>query len=35
MTAVDKDNPKVTYEHGFLKISYNLLPVLERIIEIK
>jgi HSP20 family protein len=32
---IDRDNPKVTYEDGLLRIAYILEPVVERIIEIK
>lgn len=35
MTAIDKDNPVVTYDNGLLKIAFSLKPVVERIIEIK
>lgn len=35
MAAIDRDEPKVTYENGFLQIVYTLQPVVERIIEIK
>jgi HSP20 family molecular chaperone IbpA len=34
MSPIDRDNPKVTYENGFLRIAYTLLPIVERIIEI-
>lgn len=34
-TAITKDEPKVTYEDGLLRIAYPLEPVVERIIEIK
>jgi HSP20 family protein len=34
MTALDKDNPEVTYTNGLLRIAFNLKPVVERIIEI-
>jgi HSP20 family protein len=32
--TIDRENPKVTYENGFLRISYPLKPIVERIIEI-
>lgn len=32
---IDRSNPAVTYANGFLHITYPLLPVVERIIEIK
>lgn len=32
--AIDKDNPKVTYTGGILRIAFKLLPSLERIIPI-
>jgi len=32
--AIDKDNPKVSYENGLLYIVYSLKPIVERIIEI-
>jgi HSP20 family molecular chaperone IbpA len=35
VSALDRDNPKVTYENGFLRIAYQLQPIIERIIEIK
>lgn len=35
LTAIDRDNPKVTYEQGLLRIAYPLQPIVERIIEIK
>jgi HSP20 family protein len=35
LSPIDKDKPKVTYENGFLTISFALQPVVERIIEIK
>jgi HSP20 family protein len=35
MSAINRDNPNVTYENGFLRIAYQLQPVVERIIEIK
>jgi HSP20 family protein len=35
LASVDRDKPKVTYENGFLRITYPLQPVVERIIEIK
>jgi HSP20 family protein len=34
LCPIDRDVPKVTYENGILKISFPLLPVVERIIEI-
>lgn len=35
LCPIDRENPIVTYENGFLRIAYPLLPVVERIIEIK
>ncbi len=35
LTAIDRENPKVTYQNGLLRIGYPLEPVVERIIEIK
>jgi HSP20 family protein len=35
MDAIDRENPKVTYENGLLRIAYPLEPIVERIIEIK
>ncbi len=33
--TIDRENPTVTYENGMLRITYPVLPVVERIIEIK
>jgi HSP20 family protein len=35
VSAIDRDNPKVTYANGLLTIAYTLSPVVERIIEIQ
>jgi len=35
LSVIDKEKPKVTYENGFLRITFALQPVVERIIEIK
>jgi HSP20 family protein len=35
LSPIDRDNPKVTYENGFLRIAYPVQPIVERIIEIK
>jgi len=32
--ALDKENPKVTYINGILRIAFKLIPVVERIIPI-
>ncbi|MDD4309555.1 MAG: Hsp20/alpha crystallin family protein [Candidatus Cloacimonetes bacterium] len=33
-TPVDKENPKVSYINGILRIAFNLNPVVERIITV-
>jgi HSP20 family protein len=32
--ALDKDNPRVSYINGILRIAFNLAPVVERIIPV-
>ncbi len=35
LTPIERDDPRVSYENGLLKIAYTLSPVVERIIEIE
>ncbi|MGB4260824.1 MAG: Hsp20/alpha crystallin family protein, partial [Candidatus Cloacimonas acidaminovorans] len=32
---IDKDNPKITYINGILRIAFNLAPIVERIIPVQ
>lgn len=34
-TALDRDNPKVTYINGILRIAFDLAPVVERVIPVQ
>jgi HSP20 family protein len=34
LVPIDRDHPKVIYENGFLRITYTVQPIVERIIEI-
>jgi hypothetical protein len=32
---LDRDNPKVTYINGILRIAFDLAPVVERVIPVQ
>jgi HSP20 family protein len=34
LVPIERDHPKVIYENGFLRITYPVQPIVERIIEI-
>lgn len=34
-TALDRDNPKVTYINGILRIAFDLAPIVERVIPVQ
>ncbi|MEN6445841.1 MAG: Hsp20/alpha crystallin family protein [Candidatus Cloacimonas sp.] len=33
--SIDKENPKISYINGILRIAFNLAPVVERIIPVQ
>lgn len=34
-TALDRDNPKVSYINGILRIAFDLAPIIERVIPVQ